>query len=46
MHIGYTYHEIEYGQAFSIISGAGLGKSLRLYEFRKTVAIENAKGDQ
>ena len=34
------------GQAFSIISSAGLGKSRVLYEFRKTVANENTKGDQ
>ncbi|MGD8260748.1 MAG: zinc ribbon domain-containing protein [Desulfobacterales bacterium] len=34
------------GQAFSITSGAGLGKSRLLAEIRKTVANENPKGDQ
>lgn len=38
---GYKHSREERGQAISIISEAGIGKSRLLYEFRKSVANEN-----
>ena len=38
---GFEWAKTGRGQAFSIISEAGGGKSRLLYEFRKTVANEN-----